>query len=131
MLNSTVEFRAVSSYTTFMSTAQSPNIITTDQIQQNHVQNITHSLNQAGHAVSPQDVAAVTPETPLTQTKDMQSVGAQILGNEDLQSALRDLNYNVKTDIGREHVVRTTESRNPLKILLEKLKRHNATNDKL
>lgn len=63
--------------------AQSPGVITTPQFQhQEHTQIIAQNLQQAGYPVPPQQVAPVTAETPIQKTPELQSVGADITGED-------------------------------------------------
>lgn len=105
-----------------MPTAQDPNITTNQQITDTHTQNVTDNLNQAGHPVQATDVKPTTSETPIQKTEELIAAGAQVIG-EDLKESLNDLGYIAEADIKHGDKTRTTQSKNPLKMLVGKLMR--------
>ncbi len=86
-----------------------------------HAQNVADNLNQAGVAVT-HDVKPTTPETPIQKTQDLVEAGAKIIG-EDIQHGFNDLGYIAEADLKHGDKIRTTESKNPLKVLVGKLMR--------
>ncbi len=93
-----------------------------DQAHQQHAQNIATNLNQAGHNVTHQDVAAVSAQTPIPHSPDLQAVGAYIPDGEELQSKLKDLQYIAEADFKQGDQIRTTASKGFLDTLLKRLK---------
>ncbi len=105
-----------------MPTAQDPNTTI--------VQKIADNLNQAGHSVQVADVKPTTAETPIQKTEDLLQAGAKVIG-EDLEYGGRDLGYMTEADLKHGERIRTTESRNPLKLLVGKLLRKKSQDEEV
>lgn len=89
--------------------------------QDSHVQNITANLNQAGFDSKPADITPTTLHTPVNKSEELKQMGAEIVGDSELETSLKDLEYIEEADLKHGDKTRLTESRNPLKILLGKL----------
>lgn len=112
--------------------AQNQNIITTtSQVHDDHVQNITQNLNQAGHSVTANDVKPPTDQTVIPTASQLMNMGSQILNSEDLQTGIKDLEYIAEADLKKGDKIRVTESKNPLKMLLGKLMRKKSENEEI
>lgn len=94
------------------------------------VQKIADHLNQAGHPVTEEEVIPTTAETPFKKTEALVKAGATIVG-EDLGSDLKDLGYMAEADLKHGDPTRTTDSKNPLKMLIGKLRRKKADNEQI
>ena len=87
-----------------------------------HAQNVADNLNQAGHPVQAEDVKPTTSDTPIKKTQDLMQAKAMVIG-EDIQHGFNDLGYIAEADLKHGDKIRTTESKNPLKVLVGKLMR--------
>ncbi|MDO8619583.1 MAG: hypothetical protein Q7R49_06665 [Candidatus Daviesbacteria bacterium] len=93
-------------------------------------QEIAKNLNQLDHQVTPEDVVPTTAETPIQKTEDLIKAGAEAIG-EDLEYDVKDLGYMAEADLKHGDKTRTTESKNPLKLLVRKLMRKKNQNQDL
>ena len=99
-------------------------VYTTNMPDQNILpQKITIHLNQAGFPTTVEDVIPTTHETPITKSAELSQVGARIVGDTELETDLKDLQYIEEADLKQGDKTRLTASRNPLKMLLDKLMR--------
>lgn len=99
--------------------------------QVSHVQTITDNLNQAGYQTTSTDVIPTTSHTPVEKSEDLRQAGAEIVGDTDLETSLRDLEYIKEADLKHGDKTRSTESKNPLKMLLGKLWRKKTNSEEV
>ena len=99
-----------------MPTSSDQVVITNEQVDNTHAQKVAQATAEAiGAAVAPGQVKPVTAETPL----------------EGIGDRLKDLGYITEADLKHGDKIRTTESKNPLKLLMGKLMRKKTTNQDL
>lgn len=110
--------------------AQNP-ITASAPIQDEHVQNITQNLNEAGHAVTASDVAAVGAHTSIPNTEELIKIGASIINSDHMQMGIKDLEYIAEADLKQGDKVRTTDSGGFLKTLLGKLIRKKSESEEI
>ncbi len=99
-----------------MPTVPEENIITRDQIDEDHVQKITDQTNAHGIPVNKEDVTPTNDETSFPKTPELVKTGAEFMG-----SLAEDLTRPV---LGGS-LVRTAGSENFLERLKAKLRRIN------
>lgn len=90
-------------------------------IHEDHTQNIAQNLNQAGHNISATDVKPAIDQPVMVSP--ILSLAADLINTEELEAGIKDLGYVVEADLKQGDKIRVTESKNPLKVLLERLKR--------
>ena len=103
-------------------------MVTSNQVHNDHAENIAQNLNQAGVPTSAADVKPTTADTPFPLSEEIKKAGGVILGDDELEYGLKDLQYMAEADLKQGDKIRITESKHPLKMLMNRFLRKKKDN---